>query len=376
MEYTYVDTPDALDAAAARLRDRRVLAVDTEAAGYHRYLDRLSLLQISGPEANYLIDPFAIEDLEPVTSLLADPGIAIVFHDADYDLRILDRDLDARVRGLWDTQLAAAFLGVRSLGLGNVLAEYLDVHLAKEFQRADWAKRPLPEGMLEYAATDTAYLIPLRDRLEEELRERGRLGWAEEEFRLREDTRWSVDEDRLEAFLRIKGARDLPPRGLAILRELEAWRGAVAEERDTASFRVVGNDALLALSARPPRTAEALRSLRGFSPKLADRRGRDVLAAIARGLAVPEGDLPRFPRHPRPERDVELENRVEALRRARSKRAGELDLDPGFLMPRSLLTEVARAEPRTLEQLAEVDGVRKWQSEALGDALLVALSGN
>jgi ribonuclease D len=376
MEYTYIDTPSTLDAAVARLRDRRVLAVDTEAAGYHRYLDRLSLLQISGPETNYLIDPFALADLEPVTALLADPEVEIVFHDADYDLRILDRDLDARVRGLWDTQLAAAFLGVRSLGLGNVVAEYLDVHLAKEFQRADWAERPLPEGMLEYAATDTAYLIPLRDRLEEELRERGRLAWAQEEFRLREDTRWSVDEDRLEAFLRIKGARDLPPRGLAILRELVAWRESVAEERDVASFRVVGNEALLALSAQPPRTVDALRSLRGFSPKLADRRGGDVLAAISRGLAVPEQDLPRFPRHPRPERDLELESRIEALRRARSKRAGELDLDPGFLMPRSLLAEVARAEPRTLEELGAVEGVRAWQTEALGDALLAALHAN
>jgi ribonuclease D len=227
--------------------------------------------------------------------------------------------------------------------------------------------------MKEYAATDTAHLPALRDRLREELREKGRLHWAEEEFRRRELTRFEPGEEGREAFMRIKGARDLAPRGLAILRELHEWREGVARERDQATFRVLGNQALLEMSAAPPRDAAALRKITGVSEGMANRRGREILAAVRRGLEVPEDELPRWPRSPRFERDLELEGRVEALKQARNRRAEELDLDAGFVMSRNLLEEVAKARPRTLDALATVAGVRRWQVEAVGEALLQAL---
>lgn len=373
MNYEYVATPEQLRDLADRLRGLPLIAADTEAAGYHRYLDRLSLLQISSREENFLVDPLALDDLSPLQSLFADPTTETVFHDADYDLRILHRDLGWSVHGLWDTQIAAAFLGERSLGLGNVAEKFLGLRLPKAYQRADWAERPLGEGMKEYAATDTIHLPALRDRLREELERGGRLAWAEEEFRLREETRWEPRGDDREAFLRTKGARDLPPRGLAILREVHGWREGVAEERDQAPFRVLPNEALIELSVRPPRTAEALASVRGVGDRLVERRGTEILDAVRRGLEVPEGELPRFPRSPRPERDPELEARIERAKQARNRRAEELGLDPGFLISRALLDEAARAEPTTLEELARVPGVRRWQTEATGDALLSAL---
>lgn len=373
MDYDYIDTPQGLREAVDALRGEPLLAVDTEAAGYHRYFDRLSLVQVSTRGRNLLIDPFTVGSLAPLGELLADPAVETVFHDADYDLRILDRDAGLRVAGIFDTQIAASFLGERQLGLGSLAEAYLGLKLPKEFQRADWAERPLSEGMKEYAATDTAHLPALRDRLRERLVEAGRLHWAQEEFERREATRWAEPEDGREAFLRMKGARDLAPRGLAILRELHAWRETVAQERDQATFRILGNQALLEMSAAPPADAAALRGVTGLSDGLVARRGRDILEAVRRGLAVPEEELPRFPRSPRWERDPEMEDRVERLKTARNARVEELGLDAGFAMSRALLEAVARARPQDRAALGEVPGVRRWQVEALGDALLRAV---
>lgn len=374
MDYTTIETPEALRGLVQTLREEPLLGVDTEAAGYHRYFDRLSLLQISSRSSNWLVDPFAVQDLSPLKPLLEDPSIEKIFHDADYDLRILDRDAGMGVSGLFDTQIAAAFLGERALGLGTIVEKHLGLKLPKEFQRADWAERPLSEGMKQYAATDTAHLPDLRDRLRAALEARGRLHWAQEEFRRREGTRWTEPDDTREAFMKVKGARDLTPRGLAILRELYAWREEVARERDQATFRILGNQALIEMSASPPGSMRDLPSVTGISEGLAQRRGRDILAAVRRGLDVPENELPRWPRGPRFERDLDQEARVEALRDARGRLAEKLDLDAGFLIPRATLEEIAKAQPRSLDDLAQVPGVRAWQLEAVGEGLLKAVN--
>jgi ribonuclease D len=373
MHYEYVDDAVALRELVRRLEGEPLLGVDTEAAGYHRYLDRLSLVQISSRRENFLIDPLALDGLSPLGPLLADAAVEKIFHDADYDLRILDRDEGLEVRGLFDTQIAAAFLGEKSLGLGAIVEKYLGISLPKAYQRADWAERPLTEGMKDYAATDTVHLPALRDRLRAELEAKGRLAWAEEEFARREQTRWTEGGDEREAFLRVKGARDLSPRGLAILRELYAWREAVAEERDQATFRVLSNQALIALSLRPPSSAAELVEVDGISRGLADRRGRDILAAVRRGQEVPESELPRFPTAKRWERDPEVELRAEQLRDARTRVAHDLGLDPGFLMSRAVLDEVARRNPASPGELRDIPEVRNWQVEALGPALMRVL---
>lgn len=372
MNYEYIDRPDQLARVVQRLEGQPLLGVDTEAAGYHRYLDRLSLLQISTREVNLLVDPLALEDLSPLRPVLADPDVEKIFHDADFDLRILHRDLGVVVSGLFDTQIAAAFLGERSLGLSAIVERYLGIALPKAFQRADWAERPLSEGMKDYAATDTVHLPALRDRLREALIEKGRLAWAEEEFARREQIRW-VEPDTSDAFLRVKGARDLTPRGLAVLRELHEWREGVARERDQATFRVLPNQAMIELSLRPPTSLRQMREVKGVGAGLIERRGQELMAAIQRGLNVPEAELPQFPPARRWARDPEVEERAERLRAVRTKRATELDLDPGFLMARALIDEIARRNPGSVEELLAVPDIRRWQVDALGASLLEAL---
>src|SRR5207253_7401184 len=182
-------------------------------------------------------------DLSPVGRLLADANVEKILHDADYDLRILDRDYGFRARRLFDTRIAAQLAGEPAIGLAALLEKYAGVKLAKEHQKADWSRRPLPPAMLAYAAADTAHLPALREQLRGRLTALGRLAWAEEEFTHLEELRWTgaPDGGGPDAFLRVKGAKALAPRQLAALRELHRWREAVGAEVGRATVRISGN---------------------------------------------------------------------------------------------------------------------------------------
>ena len=369
----YVRSNDELAALMHRVAREPLVALDTEAASFHRFVDRIYLIQLSSRHETAIIDPLTVTDVSGLGALLADPAVEVVFHDADYDLRILDRDYGLRARHLFDTRIAAHLLGEPAVGLAALLAKYVGVSLDKKYQRADWSRRPLPPEMLEYAATDTCYLLELREHLRAGLQSAGRLSWAEEEFERLESLRWTPAETNGGAYHRVKGARALSRRGLAILRELLPWRDAIAAELDRASFRVVSNEALLALSAAPPRSPEELGKVRGLSPRLVSERGASLLAVIERGLAVQEKDLPRFPRSERHVSDPAFDQAVERLKHVRNETAERLALDPGVLCPKGTLEAVARARPKTKTALGQIHEVRKWQAELLGADFLKAL---
>ena len=246
--------------------------------------------------------------------------------------------------------------------------------LAKEHQKADWSQRPLPPGMLAYAAEDTRHLLALRDALERRLRDLGRLDWATEEFGRLEALRWTgVAEGATDGYLRVKGAKALPPRSLAAFREVHRWRETVAERDDKAPFRVIGNDSLLAVSRALPTTAAELSRLKELPASLARRHGAALLDAVARARALPESDLPRLERSARPPKDPDFDARVERLKAVRNRVATELNVDPGVLCGRTTLEAVARAAPKDRAGLAQVGELRRWQALVLGDALLEAL---
>jgi ribonuclease D len=352
----------------------RLFAADTEAAGYHRYHDRMCLLQISTRQDTFLVDTLALAKLDALGSLFASPEHEVILHDADYDLRLLARDYDVVVRGLFDTKIAAQLLGEPAIGLGALVEKYVGLKLDKKHQRADWAQRPLTRSMLEYAAEDTRHLPELRDRLRDRLEELGRLSWAEEEFRLREQVRWEPEEDDPEAYLRVKNTRDLKPRQMAALRELYNWREGIGRKRDVATFRVVGNDVLTAIARALPRDMRSLATTAGVPGSIAERHGAEMLAAVERALVLPESDLPQRVRGPRrPPPDLALEERAERLKRARDAAAESLQLDRGFLMPRQQLEDLARLQPGSAEEMLAIPDMRRWQVEALADRLLAVL---
>ena len=372
--WSYADTPQQLAAFIAAVRREQRVAVDTEAASFHRYRDRIYLLQVSSATQTALIDPLAITDLGPVGALLGDPLVEKVFHDADYDLRVLDRDYRFRAVRLFDTRIAAQLAGEPAIGLAALLEKYSGLKLDKEHQKADWSLRPLTPPMLAYAAADTYYLLSLRDALEQQLRALGRLAWAQEEFLELESLRWTGPaEGDEEGYLRLKGAKALNPRSLAALRELHRWRESVAERDDKAPFRIIGNDALLGVARALPLAPPDLSRVRELPSSLARRHGTALLDGVARAKALPDHELPRIERRPRPQRDAGFDARLEKLKAARNALATTLGLEAGVLCGRTTLEAVARAKPVNRAELEAIPELHRWQAGVLGDALLEAL---
>jgi ribonuclease D len=368
-----VQSQAELERWCGRLKNETLVAVDTEAASFHRFRDRVYLLQLSSRLETAVVDPLAVTSLAPVGELLADPAIEIVFHDADYDLRLLENEHGLRANHLFDTRVAAQLLNEPGVGLAALLEKYLGVRLDKRFQRADWSARPLTPEMLEYAAEDTRHLPALRDRLRERLQSVARLEWAEEEFELLSTAPRLVTEPEEPAYLRLKGARALKGRALAILRELFQWRDDLARRQDKAAFRILNNEPLLQMAKSPPRDLAALKAIRGVGPDQVRRRGADILKAVERGLQIPERDLPRVERRPRPQPDPAFDARLERLKPARNRLALQYDLAPGILCSNGVLEAIARANPGSLQQMAEIEELRRWQLREIGGALLAAL---
>jgi ribonuclease D len=371
---TFLDRPDAAASQLNALSTTKELALDTEGASFHRFVDRVYLLQLSTRDRSAIIDPLNVpaEALAPLAALLESPAVEVVLHDADYDVRLLHQDYGWNVRNIFDTRVASQLLGFKSFGLAALLERYFGVTLDKKHQRADWSMRPLPPDMLAYAAQDTMYLLELRDRLRDELAAKHRLEWAREEFARLEGTKWA-EENPGDGYLRIKGARDLTRRELAVLRELAPWRDSVAAKMDRATFRVIGNEQLLEIARTQPRHRDDLAKVKGVSRGVLENSAADILAAVGRGLNVPEADLPRFPKAPRWDRDPQFDTRVNALKTVRDEVAQRLDLDPGVLASRERLEMVARKKPASRDDLLQIPELRRWQVEVLGDGFVEAL---
>jgi ribonuclease D len=376
MSFIFVEDAAGAAGLASEIRSAGRLALDCEAAGFHRYSDRLCLVQLSTPTRNYILDTLAFDPSDTLRAAVQDPEVEVVVHGADYDLRLLDRDLRIRPRGIFDTQAAAALLGESSLGLASLLERHLGVVVTKKHQRADWAQRPLPRDMLEYAASDTRHLLELSDILRQRLTELGRFEWAREEFHALEEIRWEEPEE--DPVVRVRGSRDLAPRELEALREALVWRDRVARERDRAPFRVAGDQPLLDVVRRRPRSVGELAQLGGINPGLARSEGESLLEGLERVERMPLSALTPYPaRRPngRGRPTPEVEALAERLKEARNRRAQALGIDRGTLMANSVILEIAWVRPATPAALADVSGVKRWQMEAVGPDLLAVLTG-
>jgi ribonuclease D len=379
MPYVHIHDTEGAAVLATDLERSRKFALDCEAAGFHRYSDRLCLLQVSTDTRTYVVDPLAFDPSEVLRAPLEDPAVQVVMHGADFDLRLLHRDLGIRLRGLFDTQVAAALLGEPALGLQALLQEMLGISLPKKYQRADWAARPLPEDMLEYAADDTRHLMPLADALSDRLEEVKRLAWVQEECEvLEENACRSSDAPPEDPVTRVRGARDLAPREVTALREALDWRDHIARNRDRAPFRVVGDAPLVEAVLMRPLDRRQLGSIKGFPQGLARQEGDDLLDRFDRVARLPNEDLRPYPRSNRrgPARPApETEALAERLREARNRRANSLGLDRGTLLSNAVLMAVAMENPQDEAALARVDGIRTWQVEVAGADLLEILRG-
>ena len=363
-----ITTASALSVFAKKLAEHSVIAVDLEADSMHSYREKVCLLQFSTEADTALVDPLAVTSLEPLRAVMADPGTRKIFHAADYDIRCLYRDFSLEVKGLFDTMIACQFLGEEKVGLADILGKYFGVELDKQYQRADWSKRPLSPEMIRYAAGDTRYLHNLALILERQLRDKGRLTWVQEEFEILEKVRHAEQGGSL--FLRFKGAGALPRRQLAILEELLQWRDGEARRRDCPHFKVLGNKSLLQMAKTAPNALQGLLGIEGVSPRVVERYGKDLLAAVEAGKALSDKDLPTYPRTERRVRDERVESRLVHLKEWRAKKAEQLQMDPGIVINNATLEEIAWRQPKDEKSLRQVPGIKNWQCEVLAEGLL------
>ena len=370
---TYLDTDAAVGQWLASIRKSAILALDTEGASFHRFVDRIYLLQLSTRDDHAIIDPLPISAPAALGEIVEDPKIEIVFHDADYDLRLLRQDYGWQIRNVFDTRIAAQLLGLKAFGLAALLERSFGLKLDKKHQRADWSMRPLTADMLDYAAQDTMHLLGLRDILHDELQQKGRLEWAKEEFLRLENIGWGQEEPG-QAFLKVKGARDLTRRELAIFKELFDWRDVAALKLDRATFRVVSNEVFFEAVKTAPTSKDALGRIKGMPRGILERAGDELLAAIERGQAVPEADLPRFPKSARWDRDPDFDQKVGALKSVRDEAAARLELDPGVLCSRDRMEQLARLLPAETSVIDRIPEFRKWQIAEMGEGFVKALA--
>jgi ribonuclease D len=268
--------------------------------------------------------------------------------------------------------ISAQLLGEERIGLADLLRKYFAVELDKKYQRADWSQRPLTAEMIRYAAEDTRHLHRLMELFETRLKNLGRLKWATEEFVLMEDVRFAENGGPL--CLRFKGAATLPRRELGILEKLLQWREEEGERLNRPVYKVIGNSPLLELAQRKSQDKEALIGIEGLPPRLTERYGSALLTAVGEGLALPEEELPQFPRSPRKVKDPGLDERIKRLKQWRQQAASDYALDPGVLINNTALEAMAQVNPRSWAELERVAGLKSWQKEELGAGLLGALA--
>jgi len=280
----FVNTQAGLDALVKRLAGEPALAVDTESNSFHAYFERVCLIQLSTRDADFAVDPFDL-DARPLGELFANPRIEIVLHAADYDVRSMKRDFQFRFARLFDTMLAAKMLGKPEIGLAALVLGSFGMRLAKEHQRSDWGRRPLSPAQIAYAHMDTRYLLPLRDLLGRELSAAGREAEAYALFERQAACEPRPRRFDAEAFRHIRGFRALEPSARAVVGALYKLREDCARAANRPPFKVFGDDALLELGRKRPRSSEELSHVKGLGQSTVRRDGEAIVAAIARALA-------------------------------------------------------------------------------------------
>jgi ribonuclease D len=362
-DFELIENRADLDTLAQDLLREKTLGFDTEADSFYHYFDKTCLVQVATRRQIYLIDPLALggpAELSPLGPIFASPDICKIFHAAEYDIFVLKRDCGFRFENLFDSMISAQLLGYPSVGLAGLTERHFGVNLPKDEQRSDWSRRPLSAKQLSYAAADVLYLIPLFEKLKKELRKAKRRAWAEEEFETLTRRQWPEREFDELGYLRIKGARRLEPKNLAILRELYLMRDQRAREVDRPPFKVISNRTLLEIAEQKPSKLADLGMIKGITELLLRRMGREVIAAVRTGRKQEHGPIPKIQANGRRRMDRHADRRLAALKRWRGSLASELSMDPGVLCPNSALEAIAWREPTSVEDLRDLPELKGW----------------
>jgi ribonuclease D len=365
----WIDRPAPFERMVADLSVQPRIAVDTESNSLHAYREQVCLVQFSTPQTDYILDPFAFEDLSGLGPLFSNPQIEKIFHAAEYDLLCLKRDFGFEFMNLFDTMYAARVLGYPFVGLDNMLAEKLNIKVDKRHQKADWGARPLSAAQIDYARFDTHFLFQLRDILEAELEQKGRLQLAREDFARACNIEIPREKVNGASWRRFSARKDVSTRELTILSELCGFRDRIAEQMDRPPFKVLDDDTLLSIARNLPEKDVDLAGI-GLSPKQIRLWGGEILSAARRGAEAPliTRELARRP-------SEALLRRLEKLKNWRKTVAKEIGVESDVILPKVYLTPLAENPPRSLDDLKLVLGDSPWRFHQYGTQILKILGG-
>ncbi len=374
MGTVWIDRPEQLEDFCEEMGCGPI-AVDTESDHFHAYQAQVCLIQVGNAEVSALVDPLALsaDELEPLFDLLRDPEVVTLLHAARNDLRELDRDYGVGIANVFDTQVAAKFLGYERNGLSWLQKELVGQTPSGQFQRFDWTRRPVPPAACEYAAADVADLFVLRERFLPELEESG---WLEPFYQhcsyiaavsgyeaspFDEDGWWSV-----------RGRKRLDGRGRAALRELYAARHEICTRENRAALHIFPDEALLALARTRPQEIDGLDAVKRLPHETVHRHGRRIIEAIERSFHA-EPPPPKRPRisHPRPPRAQR--ERFAALKQWRNDTAHQLDLPSALIATNATLSEIASDPPSSVAGLDAFAAILGWHRQMFGEEIMDVL---
>jgi len=355
----------------SRIQGAPRIAVDVEFMRERTYFPILALIQVATEDQCAAIDPMEVPSLDPLFQVLHDPGTVKVLHAGGQDLEIFFRASGRSVKNIFDTQFAASLVGLGAqVSLMKLVEAAVGIQLDKSESYSDWTRRPLSEKQVSYALNDVRYLLSSQDYLLRLLKERGRVTWLREEFdRLEDPARYELPLPENQ-YQKIKGGRSLKPRGLAVLRELAAWREREARRRDRFLNAIIREEALLVLARQAPSTIEKMQHIRGLHPGEIKRNGQAILQAIREGLAVPEDGCPVLP----PQESNGLSSGVEGfLWNYVQSRGKKLQINPAYLATRKDIRQLARLYRDGAPHEHPV--LKGWRRRLIGKDLLALLEG-
>lgn len=368
-----IEALEELEWLADKLKGVDHVAIDMESDSFYVYHEKVCLLQLTAFGEDFVIDPLSVKDISPLGPMFRDPKIEKIFHAGEYDIVCLKRDYGFSIVNIFDTMVAARTLGLSRLGLAPLIEEHFGVKLSKKLQRANWGKRPLTPEHIEYARNDTHFLHELRDRLSAQLAEKGLLRDAEDEFKRLEKLEPASKSFDPDHFWHLHGARELSGQGRAVLKRLYVFREKTAARLDRAPFRVMPEDLLVRIAEKCPDTLDALKKVRGMSPYLFRKFGKELLREVEKGGEAAPVEKP--PKRPKKEAwDGDTMRRYEALREWRKEVAEKRGVNPVVILPTEdvrLLSQAPAVNPE--EPDGWLDCVSEYKREAYGEEILAIL---
>lgn len=362
----YIQSPEQLQEFCSRLGTPDWIAIDTEFMREKTYFAKLCLIQIATPDIIACIDPLTLKDLSPLLKILENPAITKVMHAARQDMEVLQPLGGGLPAPIFDTQLAATVLGYGDqVGYGNLVKTMLDVELEKAHTRADWSRRPLEPAQLKYAADDVVYLCQVYQQQLKLLEEKGRRDWLNEDFaRLTDPDTYANPPEN--AWLRVKGAKRLQPRQLAVVQALAAWREQQAISADRPRRWILQDDVLLELARHMPKDMQAMEKLRGLESAILKRHGQTLLPIIKTASELPKEQWPVLELPPR--LSTEQDAIVDAMMALLRHQCQQHDISPAVITSRRGLEALVLGQQ-------DIPVLHGWRAAIAGNKLQALLKG-